>query len=104
MYIVESLQYLAIHSQLVIVIILNFQTDRLDKQCRLVDKKSDQGLHCLIFHLHYLSLVMRKPAFCICENNDADQLRGNLEADQSLCFRYSDSTIPLLSKYEISNL
>ena len=41
---------------------------------------------------------MRKPAFCICENKDADQLRGNREADQRLCFRYMDSTIPLLPK------
>ena len=47
---------------------------------------------------------MRKPAFCICENKDADQLRGNREADQRLCFRYTDATIPLLSKYEISSL
>ena len=47
---------------------------------------------------------MRKPAFCICENKDADQLRGNREADQRLCFRYIDSTIPLLSKYEISSI
>ena len=39
-----------------------------------------------------LSLVMRKPAFCICENKDADQLRGDLEADLRLCFRYTDST------------
>ena len=39
---------------------------------------------------------MRKPAFCICENKDANQLRGNREADQRLCFRYLDSTIPLL--------
>ena len=44
---------------------------------------------------------MRKPTFCICENKDADQLRGNLEADQRLCFRYIDSTIPLLSKSEM---
>ena len=44
---------------------------------------------------------MRKPAFCICENKDADQLRGNREADQRLCFRYIDSTIPLLSKSDI---
>ena len=42
-----------------------------------------------------LSLVVRKPDFCICENKDADQLRGNREADQRLCFRYTDSTIPL---------
>ena len=40
-------------------------------------------------------------SYCICENNDADQLRGNREADQRLCFRYTDSTIPLLSKSEI---
>ena len=47
---------------------------------------------------------MRKPDFCICENKDADQLRGDREADQRLCFRYIDSTIPLLSKSEISSL
>ena len=41
---------------------------------------------------------MRKPAFCICENKDADQLRGNREADLRLCFRYTDSFIPLLPK------
>ena len=40
---------------------------------------------------------MRKPAFCICENKDADQLRGNREADQRLYFRYTDSTISLLT-------
>ena len=37
---------------------------------------------------------MRKQAFCICENKEADQLCGNREADQRLCFRYMDSTIP----------
>ena len=47
---------------------------------------------------------MRKPALCICENKDADQLRGNREADQRLCFRYTDSAIPLLSKCEMSSL
>ena len=35
---------------------------------------------------------MRKPTFCICENKDADQLRGNREADQRLCVCYIDST------------
>ena len=29
---------------------------------------------------------MRKPTICICENKEADQLRGNREADQRLCF------------------
>ena len=47
---------------------------------------------------------MRKLAFCICENKDADQLSGNREADQRLCFRYMDSTIPLLPKSVISKL
>ena len=47
---------------------------------------------------------MRKPTFCICENKDADQLRGNREADQGLCFHYLDSMITLLSKSEISSL
>ena len=47
---------------------------------------------------------MRKPAFCICENKDADQLRGNREADQRLCFRFADSTIPLLFKSEMLSL
>ena len=51
-----------------------------------------------------MSRVVRKPAFCICENKDPDQLRGNREADQRLCFRYADSTIPLLPKSEISSL
>ena len=43
---------------------------------------------------------MRKPTFCICENKDADQLRGNREADQRLCFPYTDCTIPLLPIYK----
>ena len=53
---------------------------------------------------HYLSCVMRKTDICICENKDADQLPGNREADQRLCFRYTDSTIHLLHKFEISSL
>ena len=52
----------------------------------------------------HLSLVARKPAFCICENKDADQLRGDREADQRLYFRYTESTTPLLPKSEISSL
>ena len=57
-----------------------------------------------ILSVRNLSRVVRKPAFCICENKDADQLRGNGEADQRLCFRYSDSMIPLLPISEISSL
>ena len=46
------------------------------------------GILLLVIYMYmYMSLVMRKPVFCICENKDADQLRGNREADQRLCFR-----------------
>ena len=72
----------------------------IDQLCCLCD--TDQ---CL-FHIckKHMSRVTRKPTICICENKDADQLRGNREADQRLCFGYIDSTIPLLSKSEISSL
>ena len=46
---------------------------------------------------------MGKPTICIGENKDADQLRGNREADQRHCFRYSDSTIPPLLNSKISS-
>ena len=77
-----------------------------------VHRRSLANLHTLLCQLvyepypliDYMSLVMRNPFFCICENKDADQLRGNCEADQSLCFRCLDSTIPLLPKSEISTL
>ena len=44
----------------------------------------------------HMSRVRTNPAFCICENKDADQRRGNREADQRLCFCFTDSTISKL--------
>ena len=63
---------------------------------------------CYVLRIHencskHMSRIVRKPDFCLGENKGADQLRGNREADQRLCFRYSDSTIPLLLKSEISS-
>ena len=49
-----------------------------------------------------MSLYIRKPKICICENKGADQLGDKREADQRLCFRFMDSTIPLLPSSEIS--
>ena len=46
---------------------------------------------------------MRKLDFSLCKNKGADQLRSNCEPDQRLCFRYTDSTTPLLLKSEISS-
>ena len=45
--------------------------------------------------------VMRKPAFCIGENKDADQLR---QAAIIACFRYIDSAIFFLPKSIVSSL
>ena len=53
-------------------------------------------------HQSHMSHNVGKPAFCICQNKDADQLRANHEADLRLSFRYMDSTIPLLSKLQAS--
>ena len=66
-----------------------------------MSKPAKQGSQILAEH--NMSRVVRKQAFCICENKDADQLRCNREADQRLCFRYIDSTIPLLYKSETSS-
>ena len=63
---------------------------------------SEPSYNEVIYYRH-MSHLMGKPTICIGENKDADQLRGNREADQRLCFRYSDSTIPLLLKSEISH-
>ena len=53
--------------------------------------------------LCHLSRPMGKPTICIGENKGADQLRGNREADQHLCFRYSGSTMPPLLNSKISS-
>ena len=52
---------------------------------------------------YHMSRIVRKPDFCLCENKGADQLRSNREADQRLCFRYTDSIFPLLLISEISS-
>ena len=56
-----------------------------------------------------LDLVLFEPrhektGFLQMRNKHADQLRGNREADQHLCFRNTASTIPPLPKSEISSL
>ena len=80
-------------------------------QAQIIHRRKNDYLHIFFnfestipFQKHDMSFAMRKQVFLICENKDADQLRGNREADQRLCFRYKDGTIPLLPKYEISIL
>ena len=43
-----------------------------------------------------MSRRMGKPTISIGENKGADQLHGQREADQHLCFHYMNSTIHLL--------
>ena len=52
--------------------------------------------------MEYMSRVMRKPDFCICENKSADQLRVYHAADQNLFIPLIDSTMALLPKSDIS--
>ena len=88
----------------------------LNKIRLLLEIQSDQGLYCLPFCMHlletflycsnvhaYMSYVIRKSAFCICEKKGADQLPGNCAADQRIYFCYTDSTIPPLPKSKISS-
>ena len=51
-----------------------------------------------------MSWVIRKSAFCLCENKGADQLCVKPAADQRLCFLYILSAVPLLPKSKISRL
>ena len=50
-----------------------------------------------------MSLIIRQPTLCIGKNKAADQLCSYWEADQHLCFCYTDSQIPLHLKSEISS-
>ena len=83
------------------------ETFLVSKSCPYITVTPQQHLSSALLHSisteEYMSRIVRKPDFCLGENKGADQLRGNREADQRLCFRYSDSTIPLLLKSEISS-
>ena len=52
---------------------------------------------------YQVSHIVRKRNFCLCGNKGVDQLSSNYEADQRLCFCYTDITIPLLLKSGISS-
>ena len=49
----------------------------------LVDKASRGKYSYYVLHL---SRAMRKPAFCLCENKDADQLRGTAKLISAFVF------------------
>ena len=66
--------------------------------------KSTQSIDVQFIGCLNISHVMRKPAFCLCENKGADQHRGDHAADHRFCFCYIDNTIPQLPKFKISSL
>ena len=62
----------------------------------------------LLIGLSHMSCIVRKPNFCLTENKGATNCAvQNCEADQCLCFRYTDSTFvqseTLFFKSEISS-
>ena len=70
---------------------LSLNEMRVESSCELSALLSFSNNHLskeISMSPEYMSRVMRKPAFYTCENKDADQLRGNSETDQRLCFRY----------------
>ena len=83
-------------------------TQIIDCKCML---KQKLHINHICWNYYYLaqrdmSLIVRKLDFPLCENKGADQLRSNCEADQHICFRYTDSTISLLlnPKFQASSL
>ena len=51
-----------------------------------------------------MSHIKKNLDFCLCENKGADQLYSNCTVDHCLCFRYTDSTIPLVPISNISSV
>ena len=68
---------------------------RIDFKFRIFEHEKSFIISCPVLPCRlissYVSRIVKKPDFCICENKDADQLRGNREADQHLCFHYIDT-------------
>ena len=73
---------------------------RCDEDKENMDNSKVYTFFCLSVYLLVCSYDMssdaREPDFCLGENKGADQLCSKCTADQRLCLRYLDSTIPLL--------
>ena len=51
--------------------------------------------------IFYMSRIVRKPDFCLCENKGADQLRCHCEAGQRLCSSYTDSSSSKIRNFRL---
>ena len=92
-------KYCSLYLKISMYSAMDFFTSRC-KECAHIQRvfKKTKGISC-----RNLSCPVGKPTICIGENKGADQLCGNREADQRLCFRYTDSTFYRLFKTEISS-
>ena len=59
---------------------------------RMTIKEADQSENLN----NYMSRDVRKPDFCVCENKDADQLRGNLTAKLISAFVFATQIVQSL--------
>ena len=83
------------------------ETSSLIQTCfniRILDSVGIQVIVCFEGTWSSSEPPHEKQTICTGKNKDADQLRGNREADQRLCFRLTDSTIPFLLVSKISNI
>ena len=108
----QCIQYFPIYMTMVFFIKVRETLFSKHQQCAIVGMHLDlqwriygifEGKRTSSLQGYNLSHPMGKPTICIGENKGTDQIRGNREADQRLCFRYTDSTISLLLKSEISS-
>ena len=62
-------------------------------------KDTSLNLHGQLVYILLLFVIEshhEKTIFCECVKKGPDRLHGNRAADQRICFRYINSTIPLL--------
>ena len=81
------------------LLIVTFMTERL-----LTKFGASSPTSTSVGLLNSIDGGIRAASFCICKNKDTDQLCGKCTADQCLCFRFMDSSIPLLHISRISSL
>ena len=80
-----------------------FPSERGNPGLILIIGQYGRLLHLKIQMYMYFLIEQPKTKQFSYAKTKADQLYANLEADQSLCFSYTDSTIPLLLKSKISS-
>ena len=79
------------------------RTTGLDRIWKFVTRLGNDKLHCVLEELQQIVIIPLIGPFCFLLNAKTKP-QISCPADQHLCIRFMDSTIPLLSKSEISSL